>query len=254
VRAEPVGAPDGQALPPFPCCGRGARGRWGGRCTPERCRGHPQPPALVIRANRTGEVGVAARKTMTTTRGIRRRSGVWAARGAVQLVRWTRVAGRVRSVRARWSTCCGNCALVTKTVSSRRGRGHAPARRRLRGAPRPVAVGEAGSSMPRTTWASENVGDPRYGPCHCRITRSRTMSWDVVLVNAPQALTVQEIPRDFVPPPLGPATELLDRLRAALPDLNLSDPTWGNLDSPDWSIEFNIGREDPVESIMLHVR
>jgi len=80
------------------------------------------------------------------------------------------------------------------------------------------------------------------------------MSWDVVLVNAPQGLTVQEIPRDFVPPPLGPATELLDRLRAALPDLNLSDPTWGNLDSPDWSIEFNIGREDPVESIMLHVR
>lgn len=37
-------------------------------------------------------------------------------------------------------------------------------------------------------------------------------------------------------------------------DLNLSDPTWGDLVRPGWVIEFNIGAEDPVESTMLHVR
>lgn len=49
-------------------------------------------------------------------------------------------------------------------------------------------------------------------------------------------------------------TQFLRAGGPSFPDLDLNDPTWGNLEDPDWSIEFNIGREDPVESIMLHVR
>ncbi|MFE7504369.1 hypothetical protein [Promicromonospora sp. NPDC057488] len=80
------------------------------------------------------------------------------------------------------------------------------------------------------------------------------MSWDISLFNAPPRITIEEIPHDYEPAPLGSVAEVLDRLQAAFVDLDLSDPTWGFLVQPGWVIEFNIGREDPVESIMLHVR
>ena len=80
------------------------------------------------------------------------------------------------------------------------------------------------------------------------------MSWDISLFNAPSGMTIEEIPQDYDPAPLGSVAEILDRLQATFVELNLSDPTWGDLVRPGCVIEFNIGREDPVESIMLHVR
>ena len=80
------------------------------------------------------------------------------------------------------------------------------------------------------------------------------MSWDISLFNAPPGMTIEEIPRDYEPAPLGSAVEVLGRLQAAFVDLDLGDPTWGDLERSGWSIEFNIGRENPVRSIMLHVR
>ncbi|MGW1029518.1 hypothetical protein ACWD4J_38550 [Streptomyces sp. NPDC002577] len=43
-------------------------------------------------------------------------------------------------------------------------------------------------------------------------------------------------------------------LRQAAPEADLSDPTWGELLGPGWSMELNIGSKDPVDSIMLHIR
>lgn len=80
------------------------------------------------------------------------------------------------------------------------------------------------------------------------------MSWDISLFNAPPGVTIEEIPHDYDPTPLGAVAEIRDRLQAAFVDLDLSDPTWGNLERSGWSVEFNIGAEDPVRSIMLHVR
>ena len=80
------------------------------------------------------------------------------------------------------------------------------------------------------------------------------MSWDISLFNAPPEISIEEIPRDYEPSPLGSVAEVLSRLQAAFADLDLSDPTWGDLERSGWSIEFNIGSEDPVSSIMLHVR
>lgn len=80
------------------------------------------------------------------------------------------------------------------------------------------------------------------------------MSWDVSLFNAPPGITIEEIRHDHELVPLGSVAEVLGRLQAAFVDLDLSDPTWGDLERAGWSIEFTIGREDPVRSIMLHVR
>jgi hypothetical protein len=81
------------------------------------------------------------------------------------------------------------------------------------------------------------------------------VSWDVFIFDAPASATsVDQIPQDFKPPPLGTASHVRQRLRESLPDLDLSDPAWGHLVGPTWSIELNIGSDAPVDSIMLHVR
>lgn len=79
------------------------------------------------------------------------------------------------------------------------------------------------------------------------------MSWDVLLLRLPDDVTsVQEIPDDYTPLPLGRQRDVLAAVSRALPDANLSDPTWGELSGPTWSMHLNIGSRDPVDSVMLH--
>ncbi len=81
------------------------------------------------------------------------------------------------------------------------------------------------------------------------------MSWDVLVIHAPEGVTaVDALPSGFDPPALGPGADVRQRLHERVPGLDLSDPAWGLLTGPTWSIEVNIGSGEPVASIMLHVR
>ncbi|WP_330239217.1 hypothetical protein [Streptomyces sp. NBC_00525] len=81
------------------------------------------------------------------------------------------------------------------------------------------------------------------------------MSWDVILLRLPDDVTsVQEIPADYTPDLLGPRHDVLAAVTQAVPGVDLTDPAWGELSGPTWSIELNIGSEDPVDSVMLHIR
>ena len=81
------------------------------------------------------------------------------------------------------------------------------------------------------------------------------MSWDVFVANTPDAEHLTELGEDeSLYPPLGDLRTVRARLKAYFPQLDLTDPTWGDLDGGDFSIEFSIGSEDPVTSLMLHVR
>ncbi|HWO58857.1 MAG TPA: hypothetical protein VNO31_02285 [Umezawaea sp.] len=81
------------------------------------------------------------------------------------------------------------------------------------------------------------------------------MSWDVLLSVVPEGFgSIEELPRDFRAPPIGPHGAVEDALRRAVPTIDLADPSWGVIDGPGWSVEVNIGRADPVDAIMLHIR
>jgi hypothetical protein len=81
------------------------------------------------------------------------------------------------------------------------------------------------------------------------------MSWDVILLRLPDDVTsVQEIPADYTLAPLGRRGDVLAAVTQAVPDVDLSDPEWGEISNLTWSIELNIGSEDPVDSVMLHIR
>ncbi len=81
------------------------------------------------------------------------------------------------------------------------------------------------------------------------------MSWDISIQNLPKDVqNVEEIPDDYQPSPLGPRAEVIARIQKVLPEVDFSDPSWGMLDQPGFSIEFNMGAEEMCDSFMLHVR
>ncbi|MFJ5233165.1 hypothetical protein ACIQBJ_25130 [Kitasatospora sp. NPDC088391] len=81
------------------------------------------------------------------------------------------------------------------------------------------------------------------------------MSWDLLLLPVPADITsLDELPDDFTAQPLGSREQVTTALAARIPGIDLTDPTWGHLSGPTWSVELNIGSDDPIESLMLHIR
>ena len=80
------------------------------------------------------------------------------------------------------------------------------------------------------------------------------MSWDVIIMHVPDGvLRMEEMP-DQPTSPLGSSSEVISKLKSVFPSVDFSDPAWGILDGKDFSIEFNIGKEEQIGSMMLHVR
>lgn len=69
-----------------------------------------------------------------------------------------------------------------------------------------------------------------------------------------EAQTVSDRPDDFEPRPLGSRNDLITAILSAAPTADFSDPSWGQILAGDVSIEVNMGMDEPVGSVMLHVR
>ena len=81
------------------------------------------------------------------------------------------------------------------------------------------------------------------------------MSWDVFIQDLPpEARSVRDVPDEFEPRPLGSRAEVAGRIRAAFPDADFTDPTWGRLQREGYSIDISMGDDDEVSGITLHVR
>lgn len=87
------------------------------------------------------------------------------------------------------------------------------------------------------------------------IHASSRMSWDISIMKFSQRYSdVSAIPSDEVPLILGPRLAVHERVLEVFPGTDWSDPTWGAWESAIGSIEFNLGDDDPIEDMMLHVR
>jgi len=81
------------------------------------------------------------------------------------------------------------------------------------------------------------------------------MSWDVMIMKFDQSYgSVGEIPDDATPLPLGSKTDVHGSVTKFFPGTDWSDASWGIFESTFGSIEFNLGEDDPADSMMLHVR
>lgn len=85
--------------------------------------------------------------------------------------------------------------------------------------------------------------------------RRKKMSWDIYVQDIPEGLkTVANMPDDFVPRPLGARHVIIEKIRETVPTANFSDPSWGMIEGPDFSIEVNLGKNEEVRSFAFHVR
>ncbi|WP_405110819.1 hypothetical protein MHH28_01510 [Paenibacillus sp. FSL K6-1217] len=79
------------------------------------------------------------------------------------------------------------------------------------------------------------------------------MSWDVLIMKVKYDFEAPEEEQPPVPP-LGQRDDIIAKLTRAIPQLDYHDKAWGILEGEGFSIEFNTGDEELVDSIMLHVR
>lgn len=81
------------------------------------------------------------------------------------------------------------------------------------------------------------------------------MSWDVSLVRFSRTYrSIAEVSSNENPIPLGRLQEIQMAVSEVFLGTNWDDPSWGIYDCEFGSIEFNVGQEDPVNSLCLHVR
>lgn len=81
------------------------------------------------------------------------------------------------------------------------------------------------------------------------------MAWDVSLFKFSRRYgSVSEIASDEKLVNLGSLSEVQTTVTAVFPGTDWSDPHWGIFSSQVGSIEFDVGMQDPVQSVGLHVR
>lgn len=81
------------------------------------------------------------------------------------------------------------------------------------------------------------------------------MSWDIFVQELPPGITaVDEIPEDFRPGPIGRRHEIVAGITRVVPSVDLSNPDWGRIETAGFSVEINLGPDDPVTSFAFHVR
>ena len=85
------------------------------------------------------------------------------------------------------------------------------------------------------------------------------MSWDLVVFAAgtPKAVDAQGLASfdaGWTPFPLGSLAQIQAQITAALPQAGWSDDRRGQYQDADCSMEFNLGSEDTVTSLMIHAR
>jgi hypothetical protein len=81
------------------------------------------------------------------------------------------------------------------------------------------------------------------------------MSWDVsVFASDAPPPPVAKMRVDWKGAILGPAATVRATISAALPGVDWTKPTWGRFRGNGFSLEFNMGKDDPTDGFMIHVR
>ena len=81
------------------------------------------------------------------------------------------------------------------------------------------------------------------------------MSYDVYIFKFPPTYaSVADLPKDIEGLPLGTAVDVRAAIDLAFAGVNWDDLAWGRWNSDFGSIEFSVGKEDPVTCVALHIR
>jgi hypothetical protein len=81
------------------------------------------------------------------------------------------------------------------------------------------------------------------------------MSWDISVFAANEPPPpVSQMPKSWRCAGMGSLDDVRAKISECLPKVDWSDKSWGLYDGEGFSYEFNIGRHDPGNGFMIHVR
>jgi hypothetical protein len=81
------------------------------------------------------------------------------------------------------------------------------------------------------------------------------MSWDVLIHRFPSDIdTVEQLPDSFKAPAIGSRAEVAQSLLKIFPDANISNLSWLLIIGKEYSIEVNVGSQEPCDGFTLYVR
>jgi hypothetical protein len=81
------------------------------------------------------------------------------------------------------------------------------------------------------------------------------MSFDIFVQDIPlEAKSVEDIPDDFAPQPIGARSRVVAAIRKVAPEVTFARPEWGTIDGEGFSIEVSLGLDDPVMGFAFHLR
>jgi hypothetical protein len=81
------------------------------------------------------------------------------------------------------------------------------------------------------------------------------MSWDVFIQHLPaSAATVDDVPDDFEPQPLGGRADVNRAIAEAFPGADFSDPLWIRATEHSYLVEIGTGDGEQVTCVSVHVR
>jgi len=81
------------------------------------------------------------------------------------------------------------------------------------------------------------------------------MSFDIYVQDIPlDAVSADDIPDNFEAQPLGPRSIILAAIQAAAPNVQWPEPGTGTIQGYNYTIEIELGRNDPVDEFAFFVR
>ncbi|HMK30256.1 MAG TPA: hypothetical protein VK473_11270 [Terriglobales bacterium] len=87
-----------------------------------------------------------------------------------------------------------------------------------------------------------------------RSKRIRPVHTDILVQDFPiEAAVPRDIGASFVAAVVGERNALIEKIAAAVPEVDFSDPAWGTLNIPGCRLEIHLGQQHEVTSFSLHV-
>ena len=80
------------------------------------------------------------------------------------------------------------------------------------------------------------------------------MSWDLFVQDWGNFDSLEDIPDDFEPQPIGKRSTIINLIKTVEPTVDFTNPSWGLLENEFFSIEFNMGMDEVLSSFTMHVR
>lgn len=79
------------------------------------------------------------------------------------------------------------------------------------------------------------------------------MTWDVFLLKMDTPIPIEELEDDVKLPQIGDRATVIEWISNDFPDISWGDPSWGFYEAKEYTMEFSLGEENPIGSVIVRI-